>query len=204
MFSLFLATAMVGGPTVPTGPNVIIVMTDDQGYGDFGFHGNPLIETPNLDTMARASARMTDFYVSPVCTPTRASLMTGRYNHRTRAIDTFNGRAMLDPDEVTIAEVMRAAGYRTGIFGKWHLGDSYPVRAIDQGFEQALVHRGGGLAQSSDHVDAPNRYTDAILFHNGRPVQTEGYCTDVYFDAALDWISKTVGTPEKIQIWTGS
>lgn len=174
----------------PVGPNVIIVMTDDQGYGDFGFHGNPLVETPNLDAMARASARMTNFYVSPVCTPTRASLMTGRYNHRTRAIDTWKGRAMLDPSEITIAEVMKGAGYRTGIFGKWHLGDNYPVRAIDQGFEEALVHRTGGLAQAADHVDAPNRYTDAILWHNGNPVQTKGFCTDVYFDAALDWMEE--------------
>ena len=188
MLSFLLSCAVVEG--APDGPNVIIVMTDDQGYGDFGFHGNPLIETPNLDAMASRSARMTSFYVSPVCTPTRANLMTGRYNHRTRAIDTWKGRAMLDPEEVTIAEIMRGAGYRTGIFGKWHLGDNYPVRAIDQGFGEALVHRSGGLAQSADHVDAPNRYTDAILWHNGRPVQTEGFCTDVFFDAALEWMTE--------------
>jgi len=171
-------------------PNVILIMTDDQGYGDLGATGNPVIRTPHLDAMARRSAQMTTFYVSPVCAPTRASLMTGRYNYRTRAIDTFIGRAMMDPEEVTLAEILRDAGYRTGIFGKWHLGDSYPLRPIDQGFEEALVHRGGGIGQPSDPPGGEGKYTDAILFHNGEPVQTEGYCTDVYFDRALEWIER--------------
>ncbi len=109
-------------------PNVILIMTDDQGIGDFGCTGNPLIETPNIDAMAQRSLRMTNFYVSPVCTPTRACLMTGRYNYRTRAIDTYVGRAMMEATEVTVAELLGNAGYATGIFGKWHLGDCYPMR----------------------------------------------------------------------------
>src|SRR4029453_14232575 len=121
-----------------------------QGYGDLGSSGNPIVRTPNLDRMAARSARLGHFYVSPVCTPTRASLMTGRYNYRTRAIDTYRGRAMMDPGEVTVAEVLRGAGYATGIFGKGHLGDTYPLRAMDQGFEEALVIRGGGIGQPSD------------------------------------------------------
>jgi arylsulfatase/arylsulfatase A len=167
---------------------VILIVTDDQGYGDLGANGNPVIRTPHIDAMAARSARMARFYVSPVCAPTRASLMTGRYNYRTRAIDTFIGRAMMEPEEVTLAEILRDAGYRTGIFGKWHLGDNYPMRPIDQGFEEALVHRGGGIGQPSDPPGGEGKYTDAILFHNGESVQTEGYCTDVYFDRALDWI----------------
>src|SRR5262245_13978342 len=131
-------------------PNIILIITDDQGYGDLGFHGNPIVRTPNLDAMAEGSARWENFYVSPVCTPTRASLMTGWYNYRTRAIDTYRGRALMDPDEVTVAELLKPAGYATGIFGKWHLGDCYPLRAIDQGFDMALVHRGGGIGQPSD------------------------------------------------------
>lgn len=173
-------------------PNVLIVMTDDQGLGDFGSAGNPVLETPRLDAFAAACPDVARFYVSPVCTPTRASLMTGRWNYRTRAIDTWIGRAMMEPEEVTLAEVLRGAGYRTGIFGKWHLGDCYPMRAKDQGFDVSLVHRGGGLAQPSEPLENERRYTDAILFEDGEPVQTEGYCTDVYVDRALEFIDASV------------
>ena len=192
--AVLLAVATAQGVTAEKtvkGPNIFLIMTDDQGYGDLGCTGNPVIDTPNIDRMAAASASMSNFYVSPVCAPTRASLMTGRYNYRTRVVDTFKGRAMMDPDEVTVAEVLGAAGYATGIFGKWHLGDCYPMRTIDQGFEQSLVHRGGGLAQPSEPIENGNRYTDPILFHNGRQVNTKGYCTDVYFDAALEFVEKS-------------
>ena len=171
-------------------PNVIIVMTDDQGYGDLGFHGNPVIQTPNLDAMARESARIDPFYVCPVCAPTRASLMTGRSHQRTRAIDTYIGRAMMDTDEVTIAELLRDAGYATGLFGKWHLGDCYPLRPGDQGFEKSLVHRGGGIGQPSDPVGGERQYTDPILMDNGVPRQMKGYCTDIYFEEALQFAAE--------------
>ncbi len=171
-------------------PNVILVMTDDQGYGDFGVTGNTLLDTPHFDAMASRSASMSTFYVNPVCSPTRASLMTGRYHLRTRCIDTWLGRSMMDTEEVTIAEILKEAGYATGVFGKWHMGDSYPMRPNDQGFDEALVHRGGGLAQPADHPDNEKRYTDAWLFHNGDPVKTKGYCTDVYFDASMKYIKK--------------
>lgn len=163
-------------------------MTDDQGYGDFGFTGNPDIRTPNLDAMASRSAQMTNFYVSPVCAPTRASLLTGRYNYRTGVVDTWLGRAMMHPDEVTIAELLNESGYTTGIFGKWHLGDSYPMRPIDNGFDEALVHRGGGIGQPSDPQGGEGRYTDPILFRNGEPAPQKGYVTDVVFDAAISWL----------------
>lgn len=171
-------------------PNVIIIMTDDQGYGDFGFTGNPIIRTPHLDAMASESAQMTQFYVSPVCAPTRASLMTGRYNFRTRAIDTWNGHARMDPDEITLAEILGEAGYATGLFGKWHLGDSYPMRPQDQGFDEVLMHRGGGIGQPSDPDGGEGKYTDPILFHNGKRVSMKGYCTDIYFHEAMDWIEE--------------
>jgi arylsulfatase A-like enzyme len=170
-------------------PNILLVMTDDQGFGDFGFQGNPVIKTPTLDALAKSGVRLTNFHVSPVCTPTRASLMTGRYNYRTRAIDTYIGRAMMDPAEVTLAETLRAAGYRTGHFGKWHLGDCYPLRSIDQGFEQALAHRGGGLRQPSDAPGCPG-YTNPFLFKNGEQVASTGYCTDIFADAAGEFIAQ--------------
>ena len=172
-------------------PNVIVILTDDQGYGDFGVTGNSLIRTPNIDAMAGSSAQMKNFYVSPVCAPTRASLMTGRYNYRTRAIDTFLGRSMMDPEEITLAEIMKSAGYSTGIFGKWHLGDNYPMRPQEQGFDEVLIHKGGGIGQESDPPGGEGKYTDPILFHNGRKVQEKGYCTDVFFNRAIDWIKKT-------------
>lgn len=173
-------------------PNIVLIMTDDQGYGDLSSMGNPVLDTPHIDSLAREGASMDTFYVSPVCSPTRASLMTGRYNYRTRLVDTFKGRSMMEPEEFTIAEALKEAGYKTGIFGKWHLGDNYPMRATDQGFDESLIHMGGGLGQPSEPRENQRRYTHAILFHNNEPIQTYGYCTDVYFDGALDFIDASI------------
>ena len=130
----------------------------------------------------------------PVCAPTRACLMTGRYNYRTRVVDTFMGRAMMDPQEVTLAEMLGPAGYRTAIFGKWHLGDNYPLRAIDQGFQEALVLKGGGIGQPSDPPGGSS-YFDPVLQHNGRQVKKPGYCSDVFTDAAIDFIEANRARP---------
>jgi arylsulfatase A-like enzyme len=175
-------------------PNVIIVITDDQGHGDLGFHGNPVIKTPNLDKFAKQRVRMKNFYVSPVCSPTRSSLMTGRYNYRTGVVDTFQGRSMMHADEITIAEILRALGYRTGIFGKWHLGDNYPLRAMDHDFEETLVLKGGGIGQPSDPPGG-ECYFNPILQHNGKAIRKEGYCTDIFTDAAIDFIGKNKDSP---------
>src|SRR5262249_3570635 len=169
-------------------PNVLLVITDDQGHGDFGVTGNPVIKTPNLDRLARGSVWLTRFHVSPVCSPTRSSLLTGRYNYRTRVVDTFLGRSMMDPEEITLAERLAAAGYRTAIFGKWHLGDNYPLRPIDQGFQEALVLKGGGIGQPSDPPGGSS-YFDPVLQHNGRQVKVPGYCSDVFTDAAIAFIA---------------
>lgn len=167
-------------------PNVVLIITDDQGYGDLACHGNPHVKTPNLDRLHAESTRLTRFYVSPVCSPTRASLMTGRYNYRTGVVDTFLGRSMMFPDETTLAEVLAANGYATGIFGKWHLGDHYPMRAMDKGFQEALVHYGGGIGQPSDPPGSG--YFDPILQHNGQEKRYRGYCTDVFTSGAMDFI----------------
>jgi arylsulfatase A-like enzyme len=178
-------------------PNVLVIMSDDQGHGDLGLHGNPVIRTPNLDRLGREGTRLTRFQVAPVCAPTRASLMTGRYHYRTGVVDTFLGRALMHTDEVTLAEMVSAAGYRTGIFGKWHLGDCAPMRPIDQGFQEALVIRGGGIGQPSDPPGGSS-YFDPIVQHNGQPETRRGYCSDVFTDAAIAFIADDSGQgPER-------
>ena len=172
---------------------MLLIITDDQGWGDFGFHGNPHLKTPHLDRLAAESVELTQFYVCPVCSPTRASLLTGRYNYRTGVVDTFLGRSTMAGDETTLAEMLSAAGYRTGIFGKWHLGDNYPSRPIDQGFAESLVHRGGGIGQPADPPG--NSYFDPVLVHNGRDEKTRGYCSDVFTDAAMRFITAPGGQP---------
>jgi arylsulfatase A-like enzyme len=175
-----------------TRPNVLLIITDDQGYGDLGLHGNDKIRTPNLDRLGRESVQFTQFLVSPVCSPTRASLLTGRYNYRTGVVDTFLGRSLMWPDEVTLAEILSGSGYRTGLFGKWHLGDNYPMRANDQGFHEVLVGRGGGLGQPSDEPGTVREraYFDPVLQHNSRPVKFNGYCTDIFADATIGFIEQ--------------
>ncbi|MGJ8624152.1 MAG: arylsulfatase [Yoonia sp.] len=168
-------------------PNVIIVMTDDQGYGDLGCTGNPWISTPHIDAFSREAVRCNDFHVSPLCTPSRGALMTGRYPLRNGAWATAWGRSILRRDETTMADVFRAAGYRTGLFGKWHLGDTYPYRPQDRGFDKVVAHKGGGVGQTPDHWG--NNYFDDTYFHNGEPREHEGYCTDVWFDEARDFVT---------------
>ena len=174
-------------------PNVLILITDDQGYGDLSLHGNPILPTPNLDSIGRDGVQFTQFQVCPVCSPTRASLLTGRYNYRTGVVDTYLGRSMMYPDEVTMAEYLAAGGYRTGIFGKWHLGDCYPQRAIDQGFQEAVICKGGGVGQPSD--PPANSYFDPILQRNGVEKKYRGYCTDIFFDEAMGFISRHRNEP---------
>jgi arylsulfatase A-like enzyme len=174
-------------------PNVVLVMTDDQGYGDLGCHGNPIIQTPNLDKLYTRSVRLTNFHVGPTCSPTRAALMTGRYCNRTGVWHTVMGRSLLRKDEVTMGDVFSASGYRTGIFGKWHLGDNYPFRPQDRGFGEVLIHGGGGVGQGPDYWG--NDYFDDTYFHNGEPEKFEGYCTDVWFDEAMKFIEANKDRP---------
>jgi arylsulfatase A-like enzyme len=186
------ADAPAGDP--PRRPNVLVIITDDQGYGDLACNGNPIVRTPNLDALAKESVRLTQFYVSPVCSPTRASLLTGRYSYRTGVVDTYLGRSMMHADEVTLAEMLRWAGYRTGLFGKWHLGDNYPMRAMDQGFGETLVLKGGGLGQPSD-IPGGGSYFSPVLLRNGKPQKTEGYVSDVLAEATMDFIDANRGRP---------
>lgn len=173
-------------------------MTDDQGYGDLGVTGNAFIHTPHIDEFAGQSTHFTNFHVDPVCAPTRSALMTGKFYLRTGVYDTFNGGAIMDPDEITIAEILSAHGYETGIFGKWHLGDNYPGRPSDQGFDQSLIHRAGGIGQPGDLDNYPrpdSSYFDPVLYKNNKAVKTSGYCTDVFTDGALDFLEQNKDNP---------
>ena len=181
-------------------PNIILIMTDDQGFGDVGFHGNTELSTPHLDRLASESAEFTNFYVQPLCTPTRAALLTGRYPERTGAVEVNYGRSIIREEEITIAENLKAAGYRTGIFGKWHLGDNFPVRPSDKGFEECLHHTAGGVGQAGDPPG--NTYFDPILRHNNVPKKYKGYCNDIFFQEAMDFAEQNKAQPFFIYLAT--
>ncbi len=174
-------------------PNVVLIITDDQGYGDLACHGNPYIQTPALDALHRECVRLTNFHVSPTCSPTRAALMTGRYNNRTGVWHTIAGWSLLRENEKTLADMFHEAGYTTGAFGKWHLGDNYPFRAGDRGFSHTVVHGGGGVQQTPDYWG--NDYFDDTYLKNGEPVPYEGYCTDIFFDEALRFMEDSRDQP---------
>jgi arylsulfatase A-like enzyme len=167
-------------------PNVIFVLTDDQGYGDLSCHGNPILKTPYLDQLARESIRFTDFHVAPMCTPSRSELLTGRDALFNGAYCACSGRTFMRRNLPTMAEVFADSGYRTGIFGKWHLGDNYPHRPQDRGFHEAVYHLGWGITSTPDYWN--NDYFDDFFRHNGRVKKYPGYCTDVWFSEAMKWI----------------
>ncbi|RUL86116.1 arylsulfatase [Tautonia sociabilis] len=187
-FGAWVSAEGAGEPSArpPERPNVILILTDDQGYGDLACLGNPVIQTPNLDALHADSVRLTDFHVDPTCSPTRAALMTGRYSGRVGVWHTIMGRSILREGETTMPEVFSRSGYATALFGKWHLGDNAPSRPQDRGFSRTLVHGGGGVGQTPDVWG--NDYFDDTYLDDGRPRPTVGYCTDVWFDAALQFI----------------
>jgi arylsulfatase A-like enzyme len=186
-FTFFVVCVVGQHVTVAEQPNVILIMTDDQGYGDLSCHGNPTLRTPNLDQLHAESVRFTDFHVAPFCTPTRAALMTGRYPARTGAYRTSSGRTTLHSREKTLGHLFTRNGYATGMFGKWHLGDSAPSRPMDKGFEQSVWHRCGGVTQISDYWT--NDYFDDTYLVGDRNRKFKGYCTDVWFDEAMKFMT---------------
>ena len=189
LFALVLLLLSVSGFAADK-PNVVIVITDDQGYGDLSCHGNPVVKTPNLDSLAEDSIRLDDYHVTPTCSPTRCALLTGHWTDRTGVWHTIQGRSMLRANEVTMGQIFKDGGYATGMFGKWHLGDNYPFRAEDRGYTEVLRHGGGGVGQTPDYWD--NAYFDGTYFHNSVPEKVKGYCTDVFFDYAKKFIETQV------------
>ena len=174
-------------------PNVILIITDDQGYGDLACYGNEIIQTPNLDELHNQSYRFTSFHVGTTCAPTRAGLMTGRNANRNGVWHTIGGCSILNQDEITLADIFNDNGYTTAMFGKWHLGDAYPFRPHDRGFNEALYHGGGGITQTPDYWS--NDYFDDTYYRNGEPEKVSGYCTDVWFNEALRFIENNRYNP---------
>jgi arylsulfatase A len=184
----FCCAFFTPAPSVAS-PNVLLIMTDDLGYSDVGYTGNPIVRTPEIDRLARSAVTFSNFYVQPVCSPSRAALMTGRHPLRTGVVDTEGGVSVLPPAEVTIAEALKGHGYSTGLFGKWHLGDNAPARPQDQGFDQVLTHI-GGMIGASYTPPASRSYFDPLLIDNGVERPFAGYAPDIFTDAAIDFIAE--------------
>ena len=179
---LTLATALSAEPGARNAPNLLLIMTDDQGYWDLASSGNPHIDTPHLDKLAADGVRFTRYYAAPVCAPTRAGMMTGRYAFRTGLYNTRFGGDSLGRGEVTVAELLKNVGYRTGLFGKWHLGRYHGYQPNQRGFDEFLGHYQGHIEQYE--------YARQLV-HNGRPVESRGYVTELVTDAAIEFIDET-------------
>ncbi len=174
-------------------PNVILIVTDDQGYYDVGKNGNTLIHTPNLDKMYDESIRLEDYHTDPMCAPTRASILTGQYSMRVGVWSTLYGRYYLNKDSLTMANYFKDAGYTTSLFGKWHMGDNYPYRPCDRGFDEVVSFGGGVVGETPDYWD--NDYFDDCYVKNGELKRFKGYCTDVWFDEVLAFIDSNKDNP---------
>ncbi len=183
-------------------PNVIIVITDDQGYGDLACLGNKIIHTPNIDKFYTDAVRLTNFHVSPTCAPTRSAMLTGRYTNRLNCYHTIAGRSLVFKDETLIARIFTENGYKTGMFGKWHMGDNYPFRPEDRGFQEVVRLGGGGISQGPDYWG--NDYFDDTYWHNSVPEKYNGYCTDVFFENALSYIEKNKDEPFFVYLSTNA
>ncbi len=201
LFLAFVASALLVAPFLFSAdkPNVIVLMTDDQGYGDLSCHGNPILKTPHLDALHARSARLTDFHVAPMCTPTRGQFLSGRDAARNGAINVSSGRTLLRPELPTLADVFDDHGYRTGIFGKWHLGDTFPYRPEDRGFEETLWFPSSHINSTPDVWD--NDYFDDTYRRDGQLVPYEGYCTDVFFTEAMKWMEQQIEDEEPFFVY---
>lgn len=197
-----LAIAVMTVSSAAERPNVIVIITDDQGYGDLSAHGNPILKTPHMDRLHSESVRFTNYHVDSTCSPSRSALLTGRYSTRTGVWHTINGRSMMRSEETTMAEVFKANGYKTAMFGKWHLGSNYPCRPMDQGFDRSIMHLDGAIGGGPDYWG--NDYFDDHYLDDGKWKPFKGYCTDVWFEEAARFVEKNRKAPFFIYLSTNA
>jgi arylsulfatase A-like enzyme len=167
-------------------PNVVFILSDNQSYYEMSCHGHADIKTPHIDRLARQSTEFTNFHAPPYCSPSRAVILSGRYAMRSGVFTTIAGRSILHKDEKTLPRFLKPYGYHSAIFGKWHLGFSYPYRPQDRGFDEVFVHGGGGVGQMEDYFG--NSLFDTTFIHNGKVSPSKGYCTDALFDRAIEYV----------------
>ncbi len=187
LFFAALAAVATTSPlfAAPSRPNVLLVLVDDAGYGDFGCHGHPFLKTPHIDRLHAESVRFTDFHVAPMCTPTRGQILSGMDALRNGAGSVTAGRAFMRPGISTLPERLAAAGYRTGLFGKWHLGDSHPHRPMEKGFQTAVWVKGWGFTSAPEFN---NTLFDGRCYRGEKETRFKGYITDFCFDEAMHWM----------------
>ncbi len=196
----FASAQNAGAQLAGRKPNIVFIMTDDQGLGDMGWTGHPHIKTPALDALKKQSLWFSDFQVSPTCAPTRCAIMTGRHEFYSGVTHTIYERERMSLKAFTLPQALKSVNYATGIFGKWHLGDEEPYQPGKRGFDETFIHGGGGIGQTypGSCGDVPNNdYANPVIRHNGTFERTKGFCTDVFFDRALSWIDtrRKTGTP---------
>ena len=167
-------------------PNIVFILSDNQSYYEMSCHGHAQVKTPNIDALAKDSVEFTHFYAEPFCSPTRTVLMTGRHAMRSGVFTTISGRSIMHRNDTTLPDILQKNGYHTAIFGKWHLGFSYPYRPQDRGFDEVFIHGGGGVGQMEDYYG--NTLFDTTFIHNGKVTPSKGYCTDILFDRAMDYV----------------
>lgn len=194
-----VAAAWLAAGIVDAAPNVVVILTDDQGYGDLSCHGNPDLQTPRLDRLREESVAFERFFVSPTCSPTRAAALCGRHEFRCGVSHSTGGRSLLRPGVATIADHFTAAGYCTAVIGKWHLGDAHPCRPEDRGFGHVFVHGGGGIGQTPDYWG--NGYVNPTIRTRGGWKKTDGYCTGVFVDEALRWMGERAKEKKPFFLW---
>jgi arylsulfatase B len=193
MHRILLVLLLVAPALHAAKPNVVFILSDNQSYYEMSCHGHEQIKTPHIDAFAKQSVEFTHMYAEPYCSPSRTVIMTGRHAMRSGVFTTISGRSIMHRKDTTLPDIMKKNGYHTAIFGKWHLGFSYPYRPEDRGFDEVFIHGGGGVGQMEDYYG--NTLFDTTFIHNGKVAPSKGYCTDTLFDQAMDYVEKKKDGP---------